>query len=112
MKIGGEPVELVTDFSSLRAGTIVWIKPCRWDSSHLAHRAILIGPIRAKFVTSPVGAAPFSGLGFECLPRPKCNQDRRRVLTPDCVSARVIYRVVDRALDAQTTECKRETVRP
>lgn len=110
MKIDGEEVELVTDFGSLRAGMIVWVTPCRWDSSQGAHRAMLVGPVPIDCARSPLDDSLSSGTGFECLPKPQCCRARRRTLMADCVADRIVYRVVDPNL-AQATTRAREAVR-
>jgi len=105
MKINGEEVELVTSFDQLRAGMIVWAKPCRWCNG--AHRGFLTKLVSGRFARFPDGSKllePF----WLFLPLPSC-------AASGCVSVSTVlerraYLVVDPLLDAQSTEHARKLV--
>jgi hypothetical protein len=110
MRIPGIPeeVELVTSFDELRAGMIVWIVSCSACGSH--HRKFLLRLEKSNFGEKLVG-----WLGDPIVsPCMKARGHTKTFLTPKCLAfvERRVYRVVDRAIDAQTTERKREMVRP
>lgn len=108
MKIGGEEVELVTDFATLRAGMIVWVKPCLWGCDK--HRYILLGATTANY--GPAGPT-LPSPALVALPSSRyCPSTARlRSVSERTVSERRAYRVVDPHLDAKTTTRARELTR-
>jgi len=100
MTINGEEVELVTDFDQLRAGVITYVRSCEatgcgreWCRGMLTRRSM-----------STVD-------GWYCVPNCSRAKGKRSVISRRAISKGDVYIVVDRALDAQTTERKREMVR-
>lgn len=101
MKINGEECELVTDFATLRAGMIVYIKPCRVCG---VIRRMMLTRLTLHLVLRKDGNT--EELAWEALP-----QCHKKVCIPaSSVGCEIIYRVVDPLL-AQTTTRKREAVR-
>jgi len=100
VRIGGEEVELVTSFDQLRAGLIVWVNPCRRCSGR--HRGILV-PWRggATIYNYDDTLSDEQTAAHEMLPKPPCEPRPRRVITPDGVAAGIVYRLVDRTMDAE-----------
>ena len=111
MRIPGIPeeVELVTSFSELRAGMIVWTNPCRWCGKK--HRQMLTS-MGVAIGHEPDGSVTPEAPRWNYLPQPPCRGELLRSITANSIRHRNHYRVVDRALDAQTTQRKREMVRP
>jgi len=109
MKIGGDEVELVTDFAQLRSGMIVWAKPCRWCGGQ--HRAMLTRfKISGACLTTDMGVVEDEPR-FELHPASRCSSSGSS-LSARSVAAGIVYRVVDPLLSATTVERKRELVRP
>ncbi len=106
MKIGNEEVELVTDFSSLRAGMIVWsINLTRCSCSR--HRYIITSPWHGGVANEDetVRNVP----AWQVYPPPPCG--RWTVITEESVAERHVYRVVDPLLDAKPVERAKELQR-
>lgn len=108
MKIGGEEVELVTDFAQLRAVMIVWSMPCRFCGDK--HRYFLLS-FAVSTGAEPNGTCLPSEPRWLVLPLPPCETLLSRGVTRATVARRQIFRVVDPLLDAKTTTRARELTR-
>jgi len=109
MKIGGEEVELVTNFDQLRAGMVVWIQPRTVPWCNGKHRHILTKlSTDTHYVGQGARGVPSNAPAWDVLPARSCRPQAEPVVSGDTINRRTVYRVVDPLLDAQTTECKRE----
>lgn len=112
-----EREELVTDFGALRVFDRVVVRPCRWHSPPLVagHRYALLKLVALEDVRkdSDVGTVDY-GVGWELLPKPRCHwTTNARLLTPDAVRERRVFRIVDEdgIADAEAATRLRELVR-
>jgi hypothetical protein len=108
MKIGNEEVELVTDFASLRAGIVVWCKPCRWCGGQ--HRGMLLRFKISGSACLPEGGRSVNEPRFDVEPMSPCSFSGSS-LSARSVEAGVIYRVVDPLLDAAPVTRAKELAR-
>ncbi len=108
MKIGGEEVELVTDFATLRAGMRAIEMPCRYCGG--VHRHWLGNPGVGETMDA-TGADLGPTRYFEILSTDDCNRNLDPVLSERMVKKRIVYRAVDPKLDAEPVERERELVR-
>lgn len=101
-----EKLELVTDFGSLRAGMIAFVKHCEWCEH--SHRGILLGPHLVTFVFE--GKDQEDAMAFDLLPVPVCVSMNPSAegysIDADEVAQRNIYRVVDPLLEKSTESRK------
>jgi hypothetical protein len=102
MKIGGEEVELVTDFAQLLSGMIVWVKNC--GDCGATERYMLLS-LRVGDIAGE-GRVP----GFQIIPDPDCSEYNHCSITRKslCLTERRLYRVVDPLLDAETSKRAKE----
>jgi len=105
--IGGEECERVTSFDDLRSGVIVWRMPCSFCGGK--HRGIL-----GRLTEGPVSSAdiPTRNESYFTFNPATGHSEAGSAVSATTVSLGHVFRVIDRALDAQTTERKREMVRP
>lgn len=105
MKINGEEVELVIDFATLGDGVILWRHVCGRCGGN--HRGILNG----RYSGPVMQEGEVTG-AFWFLPAPKCAARNGVVVDQIGVQRRYWYRVIDPQRGVQTTQRKREAVRP
>jgi len=94
-----ERLRLVTDFSELRAGMIVVIKPCNWCGA--VHRGIIAKKVisRPTLIDESGGVELASGWGV--LPAPSCDPLPILIAADDPLGN--VYRVEDGLEDTQIT---------
>ena len=94
-RINGEPVELVTRFSSLKTGDVVYIQPVTCCARPY-HRGML-GHFRGSDLIGDSNGGWDLAATFEMLPYPACKPPSflRSGISHHHVAAKVLYRVIN-----------------
>lgn len=104
--------ELITDFGQLTFFDRVIVRPCLWHSPPRTegHRYVLLKLKALEDVRKHGdGNTQDYGFGWEILPLPTCHwTTNTRLLTPDAVRERRVWRIVDEDGIAET----KQTARP
>ena len=111
-----EREELITEFGQLRVFDRVVVRPCLWHEPALlgGHRYVLLKLAAKDEVRKhgDIGTIDY-GAGWEIIPLPKCHwTTNARLLTPDAVRERRVFRIVDEdgVAESSSTARPREKV--